>query len=162
MQEKLEPTLVRQLQDAADQGRLVEITPAPTTPPARARDETSLAAVLCLLFKLTHSEGRLLVQLLTNDCVEKEELCAALSRNARPVTVGSIETFLCTLRAKLRPHDVHIITVNKMGYGLHTETREKIYQLVARHDAGFTAPPDAVAPKRRAKTHVNRTESQVI
>src|SRR5262245_23671996 len=146
-----ESTLAKQLQDAADQGRLVVIAPAPspTTPPPRARDEASLVAVLCLLFKLTHSESRILVQLLTNDCVSKEELRATISHNARPVTIDSIDTFLCTLRAKLRPHNIHVVTINKVGHCLHTETREKIHQLIAKHDAGFTSPPEA-PPKRRA------------
>src|SRR5262245_33628347 len=89
---------------AVDRGQVVLI-PAPKGPPSqhptapaipalRDRDEASLAAVLCLLFELKHSEGRMLGRLLTHDYSTKEELGAAASHDDQPIATGTIGVFV--------------------------------------------------------------------
>src|SRR5205809_5253531 len=75
---------VKQLQEAAEAGQVVLIPtpakPAPrtsATPPPRHRDEVSLAATLCLMFKLRRSEGQVLMKMATQDFVSKDEIFTA-------------------------------------------------------------------------------------
>jgi len=129
--------------------------PPPPISPLRDRDEASLAAALCLLFELKHSEGRMLARLLTRECITKEELRAAASHDDQPIAVGSIGVFLSTLRAKLRPHNIQITTISRMGYGLRKESRGEIYRRLAESDAGFILPSESQTDKNSTLVSVN-------
>jgi hypothetical protein len=89
----MQPTFIKQMiQEAVNQGQVVLVsTPAkpldqrpkraPTTPPLRNRDEASLAAALCLMFKLRRSEGQVLMKMATQDFVSKDEIFAAVAQS---------------------------------------------------------------------------------
>src|SRR5262245_63436679 len=94
----MQPAFVKQLQRALDAGQVVLVPPpakAPDQPPPRSRSESSLTAALCLLFKLTRSEGRVLAKLFLRDYGAKEDLqsatCArgATRATMRPCTRGA-------------------------------------------------------------------------
>src|SRR5262245_39442143 len=76
MQKVLAPAIVRQIQTALDQGRLVVISPPgrAATPAPLQRDQVVLAAALCLVFGLQRREGEILAELTTHDYRTKEEL----------------------------------------------------------------------------------------
>src|SRR5947209_15310331 len=104
MQEELKPTFVKQIQKAVDQGQVVLIHAPPSQRPAPTPhniDEASLTAALCLLFKLRHSEGRMLIKLLAHNYSSKEDLRVAAARD-QEITLGTTSTFLSSLRKKLR------------------------------------------------------------
>jgi hypothetical protein len=96
-----------------------------------ARDEASLVAALCLIFKLSRSEGQMLVQLLAHDYSTKEELRVA----AQTITHSSTHVLLNSLRAKLKVHGIEVANINGLGYGLNTSSRAKINRGIAKYDA---------------------------
>ena len=98
----------------------------------RDRDETSLAAVLCLTFDLRLTEARMFMQLLSNDYTTIEALRTSADKK---ITLDSTRVFLCSLRAKLKLHNVEITTVYGVGYGLDTNSRANIRKAIARYDA---------------------------
>jgi len=128
-------TSVKQFQEAA------------ALTPARNRNETSLAAALCLLLELGRSEGLMLAKLMTCDYATPEELHIAANRT---ITPSSMSTLICELRKKLAIYSIEITTLYKLGYGLRKGSREKIYRLLVEYDAGFITPPEG-PPKRRAQ-----------
>jgi len=148
----LEPAFIKQIQKAVDQGQIVFARP-PAPPPLRDRDEASLAAALCLSFKLGRSEGQMLAKLMTCDYATQKDLHVAASRNNQKVALSSVRVLVCVLRKKLAVHNIEITALWKLGYGLCKEAREKIYRQLAKYDAGFTTPPEgrAAPPKRRAR-----------
>jgi hypothetical protein len=91
------------------------------------RRATVLAAVLCLRFGLSPSEGRLLAQLMDHEVAQREELCAASALG----TFKSLRVSMSTLRAKLLPHGVTIVNLPKMGYSLDRKSRDTIYAKLA-------------------------------
>jgi hypothetical protein len=101
--------------------------------PAPLRDRTALAAVLCLLFDLTRSEGQMLAQLLLYDYSTADELRAAASSTNQPTTTGTLRVSLSSLRKKLKHYDIHITTIPTLGYGLETRARDRISRHMARH-----------------------------
>jgi hypothetical protein len=134
-----QPNFIEQIQDAVAQGQVVLI-PAPagphSLPPAPPRDEASLAAVLCLLFDLGHSEGRILARMLAYDTSSKAELRLAASHNHRMLSINTTGVLISTLRKKLRAHDIKVTTISSLGYGLDRTARDKIHKHLARYDAG--------------------------
>lgn len=160
MQKVSEPAFVKLLQEAVNQGQVVLVPapdrplsqrPAPTTPPLRDRDEASLIAAFCLLFKLRRTESLLLVKLATCDYSTKEELRAAASQDGQAITAGSMNVFISSLRKKLTPHGIKLTTVSGLGYGLDQKARDKIRRLLAKYDTGIipTTPrskPKAIEP----------------
>jgi hypothetical protein len=156
MKKGLEPAFIEQLQKAADRGQVVVIPP-PATPPLRDRDKASLAAALCLLFELSRSEGQMLAKLMLCDYCTQEELHIAANHDNQKVALSSVRVLICMMRKKLATYHGEITALHKLGYGLRKGSREKIYRLLAKHDAGFitaTPPPEgqAAPPKRRART----------
>jgi hypothetical protein len=139
MQGKPKPTFVEQVQAAVGRGQVVLI-PAPagphSLPPSPPRDEASLAAVLCLLFDLGHSEGRILARMLAYDISSKAELRLAASHNGRMLTINTTGVLISTLRKKLAAHDIRVTTISSLGYGLERDARDKIHKRLAKHDAG--------------------------
>jgi hypothetical protein len=113
---------------------------APTrssTRPLRDRDETELAAVLSVLFKLRRSQGRVLARLTTVDYSTLEELRDAINHDSATVIArNTMFPLISELRNKLAPHNVKIATVSRLGYGLSQEARSKIRKVLARYDAG--------------------------
>jgi hypothetical protein len=153
------PTFIEQIEAAVAKGQVVLIAPptqprAPTPPPPQLRDEASLAAVLCLLFDLGHSEGRILVRMLAYDYSSKPELRLAASHSGRMLTINTTGVLISSLRKKLAAHDIRITTVSSLGYGLDRDARDKIHQRLARYDAGEmparprakNEAPDSCAP----------------
>src|SRR5262245_12966346 len=124
------------LTEAVKQGQVV-LVPAPSAPPrrrptpaaplSRNRSEASLTAAFCLLFKLARSESHMLVQLLVRDYSAKEDLRIAESALVgRTVTDNTVQTIICTLRKKLKPHNIAIVTLPRLGYGLDKDARYRI------------------------------------
>jgi hypothetical protein len=116
--------------------------------PLRDRD----VAVLCLTFDLRHTEGRMLAWLLANDYSSAEQLRAAAAADKK-LAYSSMRVFLCSLRAKLKLHNIKINTIVKLGYGISAESRAKILKGIAKYDAGGLPArpepdltPDAAAP----------------
>jgi hypothetical protein len=97
------------------------------------RSETAIAAVLCLLFDLSHNEGRMLGQLLLHDYCTADELRMAAAHGGQPITIGTLRVSLSSLRRKLRLHDIQVTTIAKLGYGLEPRARDRIYRHMARH-----------------------------
>jgi hypothetical protein len=111
------------------------------------RDEASLTSALCMAFDLKLNEGRLLTQLLLHNHCTATNLHAAVPT----LTLGSAKVFLSMLRRKLAKHDIWVNTVHKLGYGLRTEARAKIFKELAKYDAGIAAAqlqtkPETVEP----------------
>ena len=117
------------------------------------RDRDEQVAALCMTFKLTHSEGRMLAMLLANDFTTVEELRAAAAAPDKKLAYSTMRVFLCGLRAKLKLHNIKINTIVKLGYGIDATSRAKIHKGLAKYDAeGLSArpepdlTPDAAAP----------------
>ena len=107
----------------------------------RDRDETSLVAVLCLTFDLRPTEARMFMQLLSNDYSTIEALRTSADKK---ITLDSTRVFLCSLRAKLKLHNVEITTVYGVGYGLDTNSRANIRRGIEKYDAeGPPARPES-------------------
>src|SRR5262245_34443392 len=116
------------------------------------RSEAALAPILCLLFKLAPAEGKMLAKLLTHDHCTKNDLCAVVSHSKEAVSV-----VMCALRAKLKPHKIAIDTLHGHGYGVGTQARARICEIVAEYDAGvaLTRPsskPKTIEPEANAQT----------
>jgi hypothetical protein len=116
------------------------------------RSETAIAAVLCLLFELSHSEGRMLGQLLLHDYCTADGLRMAAAYGGQPITTGTMRVSLSSLRRKLRLHDIQVTTIAKLGYGLETRARERIYKHLAKHDPGLIPERPRPQPKDSGKT----------
>lgn len=101
------------------------------------RDRDEQVAALCVTFKLTHSEGRMLAILLANDFTTVEQLRDAAAAPDKKLAYSTMRVFLCGLRAKLEPHNVEITTVVKLGYVIGAEFRAKILKGIAKYDAQF-------------------------
>jgi hypothetical protein len=117
----------------------------PPARPLRDRNETSLAAALCLLLELSRSQAQMLTKLMACDYATPEELHIAANR---AITPSSMSTLICELRKKLGRYGIEITTLYRLGYGLRRGAREKICQLLVEYDAGFITPPEG-SPKRR-------------
>jgi DNA-binding response OmpR family regulator len=113
------------------------------------RSETALSAVLCILFELSQSEGRILGRLLLNDYCSADGLCRAAGHDGQPITTGTLRVTFNSLRRKLRLHDIGISTVQSLGYGLRVRGRERIYSHLVRHDPGLV--PERPRPKGEAE-----------
>jgi hypothetical protein len=110
------------------------------------RSGPALATVFCLIFALSRSEARILVQLLNRThCTQGDVRAAAAARSDQNVTPGSAWAFICNLRRKLAAYDIRIATMPKFGYALDEPSRHRLRDILNQYDAG-------VAPKRpRAK-----------
>jgi len=139
MQKGLAPAIIKQIQDALDQGRLVVISPGgqAATPTPLQRDRVVLAAALCLVFGLQRREGEILAELTTHDYRTKEELHRAATYGSRAITPGTTATTISTLRKKLIIHGIEITNVSGLGYGLRKTSREKIARRLDEYDAGI-------------------------
>jgi DNA-binding winged helix-turn-helix (wHTH) protein len=133
----------------------VPITPAklPTPrlqPVPTLRNETSLTAALCIMYKLRRSEAHVLMVMATRDFISPDEIQATVSRD-RPVGNSTVSTHVSVLRKKLLPYNIEISTIRGFGYSLRKESRRKICQRLSKYDAELipTAPPP---PKRRGRT----------
>jgi hypothetical protein len=137
MEKELEPTFVRRIQKAMNQGQVVLIpAPAPAAPPSNT-GTASLAITLCLLFKLDRRESRTLVELLVNDFGAKENIRTALvALVGRTVTDNNLHTIVASLRKKLEPFGIQILTVPRQGYVLDKDGRAKIRTALAKYNAG--------------------------
>jgi hypothetical protein len=132
-----DPAFIKQLQTAVDRGQVVVIAPNANSavPPLH---QGALAARLALKFGLSHTEGRTLAHLLTHDCSTMKELCTvAATRGRQPPTTNTMWAYISSLRKKLKPYDIEIINVAKLGYGLTSKARDRIYQHLAKHDPGL-------------------------
>jgi DNA-binding winged helix-turn-helix (wHTH) protein len=118
------------------------------TPPNR--DEASFVARLCLEFELRHSEGRMLGWLLTHDYCTKEELRAAASHNDQVIALGTAGVFVSTLRKKLKPHGIHIVTISGLGYALEQKVREKVRKRLAKHNVELIPERSRSKPEAEA------------
>jgi hypothetical protein len=126
---------VKQIQDAIDGGRFVlaPIKRVPTAPPLHNRDE--LTAALCLMLKLSRTEGVVLTNLTVQGYIAKKEIGAItdqkITGNAVP---GAVRVFIHTLRKKL-PRGIasQIITIPAFGYAFRSAGREKVLGLLAKH-----------------------------
>jgi hypothetical protein len=59
---------------------------------------TSLAAAL----GLNHTEGQILMRLVTQGCLSREQICAIATRAHQPIKIGSVNAIITGLRKKLR------------------------------------------------------------
>ena len=162
MQKVSTPAFAKQLRAAVDQGQVVliatpaqpssqRLAPAPSLP--RNRGEAALTAAFCLLFKLTRSESYLLVWLLMHDFGAKEELrIAASALVGREVTDSTVKTTVSTLRRKLKLHNIGIVTLSGIGYGLDGDARHEIRTVLAKYDTGYTPRRARSKPKSPAPT----------
>jgi len=103
--------------------------------PLYNRSETSLAATLSVLFKLAPSEGRVLAKLMMNDRRTRDELCGVARKQV--ISTRSLTVVVHMLRAKLNAYGILISTFYKRGYGIDAQSRTKICELIAEHDAGI-------------------------
>jgi hypothetical protein len=138
-----EPTFAKLLQEAVNEGHII-LVPPPSLhgiplPPPRARDATALTGSLCTLFRLTGNQGRVLAELMLRDCCGKAELRAVATPGDQS---NSISVTICTLRKRLKPHGIRIVTTWKIGYALDAKSRSKLRRLLAEQDAAImSAPP---------------------
>jgi hypothetical protein len=130
------------LKEAMGQGRLV-ILRTSTVPP---NAEASLLAALNLLFKLTATEGRALVELMEHQHVSREALHAAMARDGNPISqLKTIDVVIHKLRKKLKPYGIDISTIWGSGFALAESGRDKIQKILAGfgEDAAAAVTPSA-------------------
>jgi hypothetical protein len=133
-------SFARLLRQAVEKGQVV-LVPAPDRPPELVRppplalrDENSLVAALCLIFKLRLNEGRMLAGLMSRDYCTKEELRTAAAYANKTITTGTTHIFLSGLRKRLAPFDIQISTIPTLGYGLDGKARDKLRKMLVEHD----------------------------
>src|SRR5262249_48039407 len=131
-----------------DQGKIVLVPPRQHALPAQQpRDETSLAAILCLVFKLTPGEGRVLAKLMMNDHCMKDELRTGAGHDDQTITLDTLAVNIFTLRAKLKLHGIKITTLYRFGYGLDKKARDRIYKLLTEHDEAVASAQPQTKPE---------------
>jgi hypothetical protein len=147
-----EPTFAKLLQEAVDAGHVVFIhaggpPSASTAVLPGERDETPLAAAFGLVFKLSRGESRMLASLMLHEHRSKEDLRAVATYQTS--TTGAVGVTIHTLRKKLKPYNVEIFTVRKLGYGLDKRARDRIQKILAEHDKAIIAArlePETIEP----------------
>lgn len=102
---------------------------------------TSLAAAL----GLNHTEGQIVMRLITQSCLSREQICAIASRAHQPIKIGSVNALITGVRKKLRGHRVEISTLNGFGFELRKADRAKVRELLAKPTRGAAVedPPEA-------------------
>jgi hypothetical protein len=107
---------------ALTQGHAVTIS---LVAPPRVDCTTPPATICSLRFGLTGIEGLILAELTSHPRVSREDMCRAVSHHSKAVSkFGTVSVALCTLRKKMRLHDVDIITDRMQGFRLTAESRE--------------------------------------
>jgi hypothetical protein len=135
--------IVKQIEEALARGQVVLIP----TPSLGDRDETSLVTALCLLFRLRHSEGRVLMKMVTQGSIGKAEIFKIVAHSEQTVVNGTVAVLICRLRKKLLAHGIEIGTLRGVGYALRQGSREKIIRQLAEHDAGIVSTTPPVQPQ---------------
>jgi hypothetical protein len=81
-----------------------------------------------------------LLDLTTEGYITSKRICAIAARNDQMLNAStrSVKVFAYNLRRKLAKHHVQILTINRFGYGLRKEGREKICRLLAEYNAELT------------------------
>lgn len=118
--------LAELLTKIADAGRVLVTLPGPPDPLAEQRRR-----ILCLrsLFDLSRAESRVLVRLMQDEAVTKEELRVTVT-DGDPTTDRHVIVVICNLRKRLKPHGISISTLWGSGYNLPADSRAKIEQLL--------------------------------
>ena len=146
--------IVELLKQAAAEGRIVLMLPAasryqPATPSSQDTPEQTLTAALCRLFGLRHGESRALVPMVQWGFVSRERLHAAISRDASPDTgIETVGVTVSSLRRKLRPFGIGIVTLHGLGCRLGETDRDKIREMLAEAGAELV---DAITPAGNAE-----------
>ena len=94
------------------------------------------------------------------DHVTRREMHVAVSGVDCPVSdPNSINTTICQLRKKLKPHGIEIVTRCKLGHRLTEDSKAKIRALLGAGIVDATAPPTGNAPPgmRKQKPHKRTT-----
>jgi DNA-binding response OmpR family regulator len=129
------------LQEAVDQGQIVLVPPrqhvVSALPPLRTdRDAAALTATFAVILRLNNAQGRMLTEMMLRDCCSREELRAVAAPRD---TSSTVDVVISQLRKKLKPFNIKIITVHKIGYALDKKAREKVYRLITQHDEAIAA-----------------------
>jgi hypothetical protein len=74
------------------------------------------------MLELNHTEALILMRLVKQGCLSKEQACAITARNNQPVMTG--------LRKKLRACGVALTTVYQFGWEICRKDRETIRELL--------------------------------
>ena len=119
------------IREAMGQGHAVMISLAGVT--TLADRPQPLATTCSLLFRLTRTESLILAELLSHAHVSRDELHRAVSPDGKS-KFGTVSVAVCSLRKKMRPHDVDIITDYMQGFRLTTEGRNKLRARVVEYD----------------------------
>ena len=143
MQETLAPTpseIVELLKAAMDKGHTI-ILPAPAARVTSPDTGSSSALTSRLRLGLTRAESRVLVWLLENEHVDKEQLHAAMAQDGDPATnIKIVGVLVHKLRKKLKPHGIEVATVWGTGYGLTADARDKLRKILAGYNAVDSKP----------------------
>jgi DNA-binding phage protein len=102
--------------------------------PPRVDRTSPLVAACCLTFRITQAEARVLVELMENSYVAKENLLAAMAPHGKP-KINTLAVVVCRLRQKLAPHGVEIVTVYGQGFKINEGARDKVRRLTAASEA---------------------------
>ena len=137
---------------ALTQGHAVTIS---LVAPPRVDCTTPPATICSLRFGLTGIEGLILAELTSHPRVSREDMCRAVSHHSKAVSkFGTVSVALCTLRKKMRLHDVDIITDRMQGFRLTAESRDKIQKLIAGMTCAAAATNlNPVAPRDRHESN---------
>ena len=139
--------LAELLRQATDQGCTIMVDPG------HRQRELPLVTSLRLRLALQPAEGRALSKLVESDHVTRREMHVAVSGVDCPVSdPNSINTTICQLRKKLKPHGIEIVTRCKLGHRLTEDSKAKIRALLGAGIVDATAPPTGNAPPELKKT----------
>lgn len=124
--------------EAQRDGRLLEL-PRDDWPPGFPRDQRALQLSRLVvenrgglfiavqqIFHLQMVEVTLLLQLLQHD---------TMSKKRDDMAVKTVDVHICSMRKKLRPFDIKILTLWGYGYKLPIDQRRRAMDLIIRHVA---------------------------
>jgi len=119
-------------------------------PTSEAPVDSDLIRTCRALFRLTCAESRALAKLLTQPYAGREELCIAVTDEAKAIMKSDVVGVVVhKLRRKLIPYGVEIITLHGLGYCLPKNARAKIRRALIENGEDIiptTTPHAAGAP----------------
>jgi two-component system cell cycle response regulator CtrA len=116
----------------------------------RSSLESEPGLKLIQIAHLTHTERLLLGILIRRRRVTKDQLMTALycHRPDNEPCAKIIDTYICKIRKKLKPHGIEIKTVWCAGYEIPLDSIERIKAMIAAADGSALGPEGCSATNR--------------